>query len=207
LGRRSNVESRERSTLGSRPSSCFARVAQCRGTTSRASPVQVQFLPRAPFWNVNRPSAPGLFAKQCAPRKGSVVRVHGIPPLVAPVAQLAERPPYTREAPDECKVGGSSPPRGTGSHFRSRSHSRPAPGFYPDTVRLQLPPAPPIQLRDGVRATRRSLKAKSMVRIHLPQPTPGGEIASRLAYTQKARGQNLPGRPFASLHSQQCAGL
>ena len=25
---------------------------------------------------------------------------------------------------------------------------------------------------------------------------PGGEIASRLAYTQKSRGQNLPGRPF-----------
>ena len=29
----------------------------------------------------------------------------------------------------------------------SRSHSRPAPGFYPDTVRLQLPPAPPIHCR------------------------------------------------------------
>src|SRR5437870_9887219 len=29
---------------------------------------------------------------------------------------------------------------------------------------------------------------------------PGGEIASRLAYTQKSRGQNLPGRPaFAEL--------
>ena len=27
----------------------FARVAQCRGTTSRASPVQVRVLPRAPF--------------------------------------------------------------------------------------------------------------------------------------------------------------
>jgi hypothetical protein len=26
--------------------------------------------------------------------------------------------------------------------------------------------------------------------------TPGGEIASRLAYTQKSRGQNLPGRPL-----------
>ena len=28
----------------------FARVAQRRGTTSRTSPVQVQVLPRAPFW-------------------------------------------------------------------------------------------------------------------------------------------------------------
>ena len=27
------------------------------------------------------------------------------------------------------------------------------------------------------------------------QFSPGGEIASRLAYTQKSRGQNLPGRP------------
>jgi hypothetical protein len=31
----------------------------------------------------------------------------------------------------------------------------------------------------------------------LPPPnTPGGEIASCLAYTQKSRGQNLPGRPL-----------
>lgn len=37
----------------------------------------------APLWNVNRPSEPGLFAKQCAPRKGRVVRVHGIPPVFA----------------------------------------------------------------------------------------------------------------------------
>ena len=32
-----------------------------------------------PFWNVNRTSEPGLFAKQWAPGKGSVVRAHGIP--------------------------------------------------------------------------------------------------------------------------------
>ena len=34
------------------------------------------------------------------------------------------------------------------------------------------------------------------------QSTPGGEIASRLAYTQKSRGQYLPGRQLsiASLH-------
>src|SRR5881392_3058799 len=32
------------------------------------------------FWNVNRASEPGLFAKQCTPCKGSVERVHGIPP-------------------------------------------------------------------------------------------------------------------------------
>lgn len=133
----------------------------------------------------------------------------------------------------------------------SRSHSRPAPGFYPDTVRLQLPPAPPVfelqvescwlsrrrvwtrtcnlqlstfnSLRDGVAATRRSLKAKSAVRIRLPQPvflerrtalsaepilwtgglggpplqSPGGEIASRLAYTQQSRERYLPGRPLS----------
>ena len=30
-----------------------------------------------------------------------------------------------------------------------------------------------------------------------PIRTLGGEIASRLAYTQKSRGQNLPGRPNA----------
>ena len=28
---------------------------------------------------------------------------------------------------------------------------------------------------------------------------PGGEIASRLAYTQKSRGQNLPGRPLSDM--------
>ena len=37
----------------------------------------------------------------------------------------------------------------------------------------------------------------------------GGEIASRLAYTQKSRGQNLPGRPpsNASWRNQERAGL
>jgi hypothetical protein len=34
------------------------------------------------FWNVNRTSEPGLFAKQCAPCKGTVVRVHGVPPFL-----------------------------------------------------------------------------------------------------------------------------
>ena len=40
--------------------------------------------------------------------------------LTAPVAQSAERPPYTREAPDGCTVAGSNPPWGTN---RSRSPS------------------------------------------------------------------------------------
>src|SRR5690349_13684037 len=37
----------------------------------------------------------------------------------------------------------------------------------------------------------------------------GGEIASRLAYTQKSKGQNLPGRPLsiASWRNQERAGL
>src|SRR5438105_558522 len=40
------------------------------------------FLHRSMFLrNVNRPSEPGLFAKQCAPGNRSVVQVHGIPPL------------------------------------------------------------------------------------------------------------------------------
>ena len=34
-----------------------------------------------PFWNVNRTSGPGLFAKQRAPGNGSVAQVHGIPPF------------------------------------------------------------------------------------------------------------------------------
>jgi hypothetical protein len=36
-----------------------------------------------------------------------------VPHLDAPVAQRAERPPYTREAPDGCRVGGSNPSWGT----------------------------------------------------------------------------------------------
>ncbi len=42
-----------------------------------------------PIWNVNRTSGPDLFAKQWAPRKGSVVRVHGIPPAFAGGHQCA----------------------------------------------------------------------------------------------------------------------
>jgi hypothetical protein len=35
----------------------------------------------------------------------------------------------------------------------------------------------------------------------------GGEIGSRLAYTQESEGQNLLERPFASWRNQQRAGL
>ena len=35
----------------------------------------------------------------------------------------------------------------------------------------------------------------------------GGEIESRLAYTQESEGQNLPERPFASWRNQERVGL
>ena len=72
---------------------------------------------------------------------------------------------------------------------------------------------------------QRPLKALMLVQFQPRQPimavrkhTLGGEIASRLVYTQKSEGQNLPGRPafalratarraIASLHNQECAGL
>ena len=64
-------------------------------------------------------------------------------------------------------------------------------------VRLQLPPAPPV-LRDGV--IRNSSLFESEVNGANPFPAanfpPGGEIESRLAYTQKSEGQNLSGRPM-----------
>jgi len=50
----------------------------------------VQCSPRRPVWNVNRTSEPDLFAKQWAPRMGSVVRVHGIPPFSRRVRRLPE---------------------------------------------------------------------------------------------------------------------
>jgi len=42
----------------------------------------------------------------------------------------------------------------------------------------------------------------------LPSPfsSPGGEIESRLAYTQKSEGQNLPGRPAFALLGYGSAG-
>src|SRR6266571_1981518 len=41
-----------------------------------------------------------------------------------------------------------------------------------------------------------------LVRFQPRQPiTPGGEIGSRLAYTQKSEGQNLPGRPAFALRA------
>src|SRR5205814_7948310 len=60
------------------------RVAQRRGVPLKTERLQVRVLPRGPLWNVNRSSEPGLFAKQCAPRKGSVAQAHGIPPLFYP---------------------------------------------------------------------------------------------------------------------------
>src|SRR5206468_5996002 len=54
------------------------------------------------FWNVNRTSEPGLFAKQCAPCKGSVVRVHGIPPCARSSKRAGGLIP--RIALDQCRV-------------------------------------------------------------------------------------------------------
>ena len=71
------------------PSGCKSRVADRRvvnreqqtGSTQDRTALGVQVSPRRPIWNVNRTSEPDLFAKQWAPRTGSVVRVHGIPPF------------------------------------------------------------------------------------------------------------------------------
>ena len=58
----------------------------------------------------------------------------------------------------------------------------------------------------GVTVACRVLTPTVLVQIRARQPnhTLGGEIASRLAYTQKSRGQNLPERPrsIAPLHNR-----
>jgi hypothetical protein len=54
------------------------------------------------FWNVNRTSGPDLFAKQWAPRTGSVVRVHGIPPCARSSKRAGGLIP--RIALDQCRV-------------------------------------------------------------------------------------------------------
>ena len=108
----------------------FAPVAQSRGDGLKPRAVSVQIWPGAPFcrpcsprqrhdaqtfesagaspatgtiWNVNRMSGPGLFAKQRAPGNGSVVQVHGIPPIRARAVQR-EPPPYKRVALDQCRA-------------------------------------------------------------------------------------------------------
>jgi len=42
--------------------------------TSLCSPLRFKLRPGKAIWNVNRRSAPGLFAKQCAPGNGSVMQ-------------------------------------------------------------------------------------------------------------------------------------
>src|SRR6266576_53383 len=82
--------SRPRRLKIAEPSGCKSRVADRRvvnreqqtDSTQDRIALGVQVSPRRPVWNVNRTSAPDLFAKQWAPRKGSVVRVHGIPPFM-----------------------------------------------------------------------------------------------------------------------------
>src|SRR5206468_9673153 len=94
--------SRPRRLKIAEPSGCKSRVADRRvvhreqqtGSAQTRTALGVQVSPRRPIWNVNRTSEPDLFAKQWAPSKGSVVRVHGIPPFMR--AQLKEsRRPYT----------------------------------------------------------------------------------------------------------------
>ena len=74
------------------------------GSTQDRTALGVQVSPRRPFWNVNRTSGPGLFAKQRAPGNGSVAQVHGIPPLFARVAQSRAGGLIPRIALDQCRV-------------------------------------------------------------------------------------------------------
>lgn len=75
----------------------------CRvGPTTRGAPLRperlkVEILHAVPafalrasaaIWNVNRTSEPGPGANECAPGNGSVVRVHGIPPLLVDSSKL-----------------------------------------------------------------------------------------------------------------------
>src|ERR1043166_77002 len=83
-------------------------------------------------------------------------------------------------------------------------------------VRFQ-PPAANLSERDSVSRSMCPVENDGKFNIALTNDiaaghrpallSPGGEIESRLAYTQKSEGQNLSGRPFASLHNQECAGL
>ena len=83
-------KSRPRRLKITETSGCKSRVADPRvvnreqqtGSTQDRTALGVQVSPRRPIWNVNRTSEPDLFAKQWAPRKGSVVRVHDIPPFM-----------------------------------------------------------------------------------------------------------------------------
>jgi hypothetical protein len=94
--------SRPRRLKIAEPSGCKSRVADRRvvnreqqtGSTQDRTALGVQVSPRRPIWNVNRASEPDLFAKQWAPGKGSVVRVHGIPP-----------PSEGRSEKAECRMG------------------------------------------------------------------------------------------------------
>lgn len=94
--------SRPRRLKIAEPSGCKSRVADRRvvnreqqtDSTQDRTALGVPVSPRRPIWNVNRTSEPDLFAKQWAPRNGSVVRVHGIPRLCRqPLARVAQREP------------------------------------------------------------------------------------------------------------------
>jgi hypothetical protein len=102
--------SRPRRLKIAEPSGCKSRVADRRvvnreqqtGSTQDRTALGVQVSPRRPIWNVNRTSEPDLFAKQWAPRTGSVVRVHGIPPCARSSKRAGGLIP--RIALDQCRV-------------------------------------------------------------------------------------------------------
>src|SRR6185503_19657688 len=78
------------------------RVAQCRGTKLKPSKAPVQTRPRAPFWNVNRTSEPGLGANECVLHMEDVVQAHGIPPCARSSKRAGGLIP--RIALDQCRV-------------------------------------------------------------------------------------------------------
>ena len=122
---------------------------------------------------------------------------------------LCSRSPTQRHDVESVASAGASPAVST--NFRESKPQQTGIRFLPGQGEVATTSGSTNSLPRGVTAAYRVLTPTVLVRTQARQPVypPGGEIASRLAYTQKSRGQNLPGRPssIASWRNQERAGL
>jgi hypothetical protein len=91
---------------------------------------------------------------------------------------------------------------GSASQFVASWCNSSMPGFGPDGLGANPSEAASFNLPFWIYDLRTDKPdARKSSFVNRKFRTPGGEIASRLAYTQKSREQNLPGRPAFALRA------
>ena len=175
------------------------RVAQGRGIPLKPERLQVQVLPRGPFWNAHRTSEPGLFAKQCVPF-GKWCKSTAFRQLLQTVCARSSKRTVrfiNGVALDECLDPERYRTRVPISVPIAQSTERECPKLQ---VAGEIPAGDTISRGCGSTAEYGFAKAETTVRLRSPAPISGDvahQQSARLT-CERQRGQHSSSPPFPS---------